>query len=172
MSPDQERQRRSGRPKFLMASHSGWRPAACRRGRPTARHCSSRRLIKNQLMATEVTGSGQFSPPRLRSAVPYRYPAVSPDGKRVAYKSGGDLVIQQMDDGKVAKRFVLPQGNGLLGGWSPDSREFGFGGWNAGDPMPCIILDVETGLARRVASAGSPCPPGRRMGPKSPSISV
>ncbi|MGO9112624.1 MAG: hypothetical protein ACLP9L_25615 [Thermoguttaceae bacterium] len=107
---------------------------------------------KNQMMSTEVTGKGQFSPPRLQSAVPYRYPAVSPDGKRVAYKSGGDLVIQQMDDAKVAKRFALPKGNGMLGGWSPDSREFGFGGWNADDPMPCIILDVETGLARQVAS--------------------
>lgn len=107
---------------------------------------------KQQLMATELTGSGQFSPPQSRSAVPYQYPAVSSDGKRVAFKIGGDLVIQQMDGEKVAKRFALPQGVGLLGGWSPDSREFGFGGWNAGDPMPCIILDVETGLARRVAS--------------------
>ena len=107
---------------------------------------------QNRLMITEVTGNGQFSPPRVRSAVPYRYPAVSPDGKRVAYKNGGDLVIQQMDDGKILKRFVLPKGNGMLGGWSPDSREFGFGGLNADDPMPCIILDVETGLARQVAS--------------------
>ena len=109
-------------------------------------------FAENQLMVTQVAGNGQFSPPRLRSAVPYRYPVVSPDGKRVAYMSGGDLVIQPLDNGKVAKRFNLPQGNGLLGGWSPDSREFGFGGWNAGDPMPCIILDVETGVARRVAS--------------------
>jgi formylglycine-generating enzyme required for sulfatase activity len=107
---------------------------------------------RNQLMSVEVTGKGRFSPPRLRSAVPYHYPAVSPDGKRVAYKSGGDLVIQQVDDGKVAKRFVLPKGSGILGGWSPDSREFGFGGFNADDPMPSIILDVETGLARQVAS--------------------
>jgi Tol biopolymer transport system component len=107
---------------------------------------------QNQMMSTETTGNGQFWPPRLRSAVPYRYPAVSPDGNRVAYKSGDDLVIQQMDDGKIAKRFVLPKGNGMLGGWSPDSREFGFGGWNSDDPMPCIILEVETGLARQVAS--------------------
>ncbi len=107
---------------------------------------------QNQLMATEITGSGQFSLPRLRCPVPYQYPVVSPDGRRVAYMSSGDLVIQQMDDGKIAKRFILPQGNGLLGGWSPDSREFGFGGWNAADPMPCIILDVETGMARQVAS--------------------
>jgi len=107
---------------------------------------------QNQVMATEVTGNEQFSPPRVRSAMPYRYPAVSPDGKCVAYKSGGDLVIQQLDDKKVAKRFVLPKGDGMLGAWSPDNREFGFGGWNPGDPMPCIILDVETGLARQVAS--------------------
>ena len=67
-------------------------------------------------------------------------------------RSSGDLIIQQMDDGKVLKRFVLPKGNGMLGGWSPDSREFGFGGWNADDPMPCIILDIETGLARQVVA--------------------
>ena len=109
---------------------------------------------RNQLMSADVLGNGQFSPPRVRSAVPYRYPAVSPDGKRVAYKNGADLVIQQVDDAKLAKRFILPQGIGLLGGWSPDSREFGFGGWNGDDPMPCIILDIETGLARHVASRG------------------
>ena len=109
---------------------------------------------RNQLMSTEITGNGQFSPPRVRAAIPYRYPAVSPDGKQVAYKSGGDLVVQQVDDGKIEKRFVLPQGNGILGGWSPDGREFGFGGFNVNDRMPGIILDVETGLARLV-SAGS-----------------
>ncbi len=107
---------------------------------------------RDRMMATEVTGSGQFSPPRLRSAVPYRWPAISPDGKYAVYRRGDDLVIQQVDDGKVAKRFVLPWGGGIFGGWSPDCREFGFGGLNANDPMPCIIVDVETGLARQVAS--------------------
>jgi len=38
-------------------------------------------IDRNQVMGTEVTGNGQFSPPQLRSVVPYRYPAVSPDGK-------------------------------------------------------------------------------------------
>ncbi len=52
----------------------------------------------------------------------------------------------------------MPPGIGVLGGWSPDNREFGFGGWNAGDPMPCIILDVESGLARQVASRGLTLP--------------
>ena len=109
--------------------------------------------MQNQLMSTEVTGSGQFSPPRLRSAVSYRYPVVSPDGKRVAYKSGSDLVVQQIDDGKVAKRFTLPQGNGLLGGmvarW-PDCSVLA--GGTPRTAMPCIMLDVEAGLARRLAS--------------------
>jgi Tol biopolymer transport system component len=115
-------------------------------------------FFQNQLMATEVTGSGQFSPPRARTVMSYRYPAVSPDGKRVALQGGSDLIIQQIDDAKVLRRFVLPKGNGMLGGWSPDGREFGFGGWNAVDPMPCIILDVETGLARQVASRGLTMP--------------
>jgi Tol biopolymer transport system component len=106
---------------------------------------------KNQLMSSEVANGG-FAPPRARIAMSYRYPAISPDGKRAAYKRNDELVIQQIDDGKVAKRFVLPKGVGLLGGWSPDSREFGFGGWNADDPMPCIVLDVATGQARQLAS--------------------
>jgi len=108
---------------------------------------------RNQLMSSEITGNGKFSPPRLRAAVPYRYPAVSSDGKRVAYSSGDDLVIKNLGDGEVVNRFALPKGNGILGGWSPDGREFGFGGRHfLNDPMPCIILDVETGLARQVAS--------------------
>lgn len=46
MSPDRERRRPSGRPKFPMASHSAWRPDACRHGRPTARRYSSRHLTR------------------------------------------------------------------------------------------------------------------------------
>ena len=109
-------------------------------------------FAQDQMMSAEITDRHRFSPPRLRSAVSYQYPAVSPDGKRLAYRSDENLVIQRLDSGKAALRFVLPKGDGILGGWSPDSREFGFGGWNAGDPMPCIILDVETGVARQLAS--------------------
>ena len=106
---------------------------------------------QNRFMITEVTGNGQFSPPRCgRDAISISGSFSEREG--VAHKDGGDLVIQQIDDGKILKRFVLPQGYGMLGGWSPDGREFGFGGFNADDPMPCIILDVETGLARQVAS--------------------
>jgi Tol biopolymer transport system component len=104
---------------------------------------------QGQLMSAEVTSDGQFSPPKVRCAVPYRWPDVSPDGKRVAYNIGDTLVIQQIDDGKVVKRFAQPKGN-VSGGWSPDSREFGFGVWNPMDPTPCFILDVEASLARRV----------------------
>jgi len=104
---------------------------------------------QNQLMSTEIKGIGQFSRPTVRSKVPYRWPVVSPDGKQVAYKSGTELVIQQIDDEKTAKRFVLPERSGMSGGWSADSREFGFGVWNPTFPQPCIILDVATGLARR-----------------------
>jgi Tol biopolymer transport system component len=113
---------------------------------------------QNQMMATEVTGMGQFSAPRAVIAMSYRYPTVSPNGNRAAYRDGSDLVIQQLDGGKVLKRFVLPRGNGVLGGWSPDGREFGFGGFNPDDPMPCIILDVETGLARQLASCSLTLP--------------
>ena len=104
--------------------------------------------------------------------MPYRYPAVSPDGKRVAYKDGDDLVIRQIDDGKVQKRFELPKVDGILGGWSPDSRTFGFGEWNGGDAMPYILLDVETCLAHFSASDPFTLPAWSPDGAKSPSISV
>ena len=122
-------------------------------------------------MSAEVTLDGQFSPPKVRCAVPYRWPDVSPDGKGVAYNIGDTLVIQQIDDGQVVKRFRKPKGN-VSGGWSPDSREFGFGVWNPMDPTPCFILDVEASLAIVWNLARSPCPPGRRMGPRSRSIAA
>ena len=40
----------------------------------------------------------------------------------------------------------------MFGGWSPDCRQFGLGGRHANDSGPCLVLDVQSGLARRVAS--------------------
>ena len=113
---------------------------------------------KRQLMSTEIAGTGQFSQPSGRAMVPYQYPSVSPDGKKVAYRHGGDLVIQQIDGGEILRRYALPRGNGFLGGWSPDAKELGFGGFGDGDPMPCIILETETGLARQVGPGGLTLP--------------
>ena len=100
---------------------------------------------RNQLMSTEVTGDNQFSPPRVRSHV------LSISGRfsgreAVAYKSGSDLVVRQIDDGKVAEAIHLPKETAYSGLVARRSK-FGFGGWNARDPMPYIMLDVETGLA-------------------------
>ncbi|MCY2990227.1 MAG: hypothetical protein NTY19_20480 [Planctomycetota bacterium] len=83
--------------------------------------------------------------------MPYPYSAVSSDGKRVAYKSDTELVIMESETGRLVKRFTLPRGTGFLGGWSPDCRQLGFGGWNADDLMPCLIMDVDTGQAAKVA---------------------
>ena len=107
---------------------------------------------KDQLVSTEITETGQFSPPRDRTMLPYRFPSVSPDGKRVAFANDGNLVIREISSGKVLKRYILPNGYGILGRWSPDGQEFGFGGFGPADPMPCIILNVESGLARQVAT--------------------
>ena len=92
-----------------------------------------------------------FAPKQLRSSCGW-YPPISPDGSRVACKTGNDLVIAESDSGKTVKRFRLPSGNGFLGGWSPDGKQIGFGGWGMNDPAPCLIVDVDTGQAVQVAS--------------------
>ncbi len=44
----------------------------------------------------------------------------------------------------------------MLGGWPPDSREFGFDGWNADDPMPCILLHCLNLSGTGVTDTGLP----------------
>ncbi len=113
---------------------------------------------RKKLMSTEVAAGGSFSPPGVRFSPFSRYPAVSPDGMRVASISGDNLILQQINDGKVLHRFVLPSRDRYFGGWSRDGQEFGFGGRHDYDSMPCQIIDLKTAMARQVSSAGLTMP--------------
>ena len=53
-------------------------------------------------MAAEVTGRRPVLAARVRSAVPYRFRPFRRTGNAWPTE-GGDLVIQQIDDGKVAE---------------------------------------------------------------------
>ncbi|MHC4400048.1 MAG: DUF1559 family PulG-like putative transporter [Planctomycetota bacterium] len=89
------------------------------------------------------------------------YPAVSADGRRVAYRSGShqgrsSLIVADLESGQVTKILPTPVGGrGFLGGWSPDGKRVGFGGFGAHDVAGLWTVNVENGQVVRI-SAG-PC---------------
>lgn len=99
---------------------------------------------QNKLMAIELRGDDLSAPQELAD-VPCWYPAISADGKRVACRQGRELVIATLGPERKETRYPLPVGNGFLGGWSPDGKQFAFGGWGSDDPSPFQVLDVASG---------------------------
>jgi hypothetical protein len=104
----------------------------------------------NQLMAVDPTAAEPSAAAKPLAAVPFWYPAVSPDGKRVAYRLGSQLVIAELDPGKAVKRYGPLAGWGFVGGWSPDGKQLGLGGY--GSDAGLILLDCQTERAVQFAS--------------------
>ncbi len=77
------------------------------------------------------------------------YPAVSPDGRYVAYQGLGRLEVIDLKTFQVIPRCSLEGWRGLLAGWSPDGKRLGFGGFG-GEDKGLWVLDVTTGEAKRV----------------------
>jgi hypothetical protein len=96
----------------------------------------------NRLMGLDPAASQPFATAKSLADVPWLYPAVSPDGKRVAYRFGSQLLIAELDSSKAVKRYGPLSGVGFLGGWSPDGKQLGFGGY--GSDLGLIILDCQT----------------------------
>jgi len=95
-----------------------------------------------QLMAVDPAASEPSAAAKPLANVPWWYPAVSPDGKRVAYRLGSQLAIAELDSSKAVKRYAPLLGAGFLAGWSPDGKQLGFGGY--GSDLGLIILDCQT----------------------------
>ncbi|RJP27826.1 MAG: DUF2092 domain-containing protein [Candidatus Omnitrophota bacterium] len=68
------------------------------------------------------------------------YPAISPDGSKIAYGLQEELVILDRMTGAVILKRPIPGQSGLLMNWSPDGKRLGFGGY--GD-FGLWILDLE-----------------------------
>ena len=72
------------------------------------------------------------------------YPAVSPDGRLVAHHRPGQLVVTEIKSGRNIAKWPIAGWQGLLPGWSPDSKYVGFGSYDSGKSgkKGLWILDV------------------------------
>ena len=87
---------------------------------------------------------------------PYFFPAVSPDGKYVAYVFRDEVRVVELSTGSVVARWIMPPPIRSWGGflnWSPDGRQLSIG-W----PFGLWIYDLDTKTASKVLSGSfGPC---------------
>jgi thiol-disulfide isomerase/thioredoxin len=79
------------------------------------------------------------------------YPVFCPEGRRVAYRSGEQLVLADCETGTTIKQFRIPDGRGFLGSWSPDGGHIGYGGYGFHDAPGLWIVDVRTGVLKQLS---------------------
>ena len=79
------------------------------------------------------------------------YPVFCPDGKRVAYRAGDQLVLADCETGTTVKQFRIPGGRGFLGSWSPDGGHIGYGGYGFHDTPGLWVVDVRTGVLKQLS---------------------
>lgn len=90
------------------------------------------------------------TPEDLMLCVSHHYPAVSPDGKRVAFYRRGQLVIAEIPTGKQLQTHSLAGWNGLLAGWSPDGGYVAFGDYGVRDEVGLWAMNTESGKVAKL----------------------
>ena len=109
---------------------------------------------EKQIMAVEpdVTGGA----PRELFAMPWHYfPAVAPDGKRIAFLKDGRLIVMDREAGTVLATCSLPGWKGALLGWSPDGKYLALGSYGYANRVGLWILDLAKG--QLFLAACGPC---------------
>ena len=119
---------------------------------------------ENKLFAIDV--DNPEAEPELFFAGPQSwYPAVSPDGKRIAFGKPDALVIMDRETGETVLKWPTPASRGLLPAWSPDGKQVAFGSFN-NNPFGLWVLDVNTQQAFQVAKGRYTMPAWSKDGRK------
>ncbi len=120
---------------------------------------------QGKLMAVQV--DAEKPEPTALLDMSWWYPAISPDGKQVAYRSGRQVLVADIASGKVLKRWRFPgSARGFLAGWSTEGKRIGFGGYGGLDAVGLWLVDVETGRGGRLATGQFTMPDWSRDGSK------
>ena len=85
------------------------------------------------------------------------YPAIAPDGKRIAFGTREGIVVVDRESRKVLATWPVPGRRGLLLGWSPDGRLLAFGGFRD-DRLGVWVLHPAARRVMRVSAENSSRP--------------
>jgi len=81
---------------------------------------------------------------------PSLYPAVSPDGKLLAYAIKSEVFVADLATGRRLQSWIAPKEQpGMLVQWSPDGRELSIGGFNHSE-LGLWIFDLKSAVAHQV----------------------
>jgi Tol biopolymer transport system component len=122
---------------------------------PDSRTLYFQNLESRRVMALGTEGGRQQ--PRVFfnwGPTPSLYPAVSPDGKGIAFGAPERLVVLDRGDGSEWLQWPTPERRGLLVTWSPDGGMLAFSGFQD-DPMGVWVLGLQQSRVVRVSSRPS-----------------
>jgi serine/threonine protein kinase len=122
---------------------------------PDSRTLYFHNLETRTVMALGTEGGKQQ--PRVffeRARTPSLYPAVSPDGKGIAFGAPERLVVLDRGDGSEWLQWPTPGRRGLLVSWSPDGGMLAFSGFRD-DPLGVWVLGLQQSRVVRLSSEPS-----------------
>lgn len=98
------------------------------------------------------------APKKIFECPSHPYPAVSPDGSKVAFYKDTFLQVVDIQSGNVIAKHSVDGWNGLVPSWSPDGKYVTFGDYAWGDSAGVWALNVTSGRANQIIRGNFTCP--------------